>query len=84
MRMSGNEIFKVFSCGPLPMLKRIAAMTINARAECQVSLEASMACGLGACQGCAVKASPDQARAYYHVCRDGPVFPAESIDWKGI
>ena len=84
MTMSGNEMFKVFSCGPLPMLKRIAAMAINSGAECQVSLEASMACGLGACQGCAVKASPDQVRVYYLVCRDGPVFPAKSIDWKGI
>ena len=72
----------VFSCGPGPMLKTVAAMTVDKGISCQVSMEAVMACGLGACQGCAVKASSEEKRVYYHVCKDGPVFPAQSIDWK--
>ena len=74
----------VFACGPKPMLKKVAAMTTSLRVPCQVSLEASMACGLGACQGCAVKAAKEEERSYYHVCRDGPVFQAQAIDWDGF
>jgi dihydroorotate dehydrogenase electron transfer subunit len=74
----------VFSCGPLPMLKAVAAITRERDIPCQVSLEAAMACGLGACQGCAVKAAPGQNRAYWHVCQDGPVFDAMRLEWGAI
>jgi len=74
----------VFACGPLPMLKAVSEMTRKRDIPCQVALEASMACGLGACQGCAVKAAPGQDRAYWHVCQDGPVFNATALDWKAI
>jgi len=72
----------LFACGPRPMLKQVAKMAMKRGIPCQVSLEAAMACGLGACQGCAVKASPNDSRSYYHVCQDGPVFPIQSIDWE--
>ncbi len=71
----------VFACGPVPMLKAVAAITRKRGIPCQVSLEAAMACGLGACQGCAVRASSGQGRAYWHVCQDGPVFDATGVDW---
>jgi len=74
----------VFSCGPLPMLKAVAAITHERAVPCQVSLEAAMACGLGACQGCAVKAVPGKDRAYWHVCQDGPVFFATDVDWGAL
>ena len=72
----------VFACGPLPMLKRVAAITLARNIPCQVSLEGSMACGLGACQGCAIRGLSGQKPAYLHVCHDGPVFDVKSIDWK--
>ena len=74
----------VFSCGPLPMLKRVAELALKRNIPCQVSLETSMACGLGACQGCAVRASSKENRTYFHVCQDGPVFDAETLDWEVI
>lgn len=77
-----RESVSVFACGPGPMLKKVAAMAFNRNNTCQASLEAVMACGLGACQGCVVKAASNEKRAYYHVCTDGPVFPAGSIDWS--
>ena len=50
-----------------------------------VSLERSMACGIGVCLGCAVKAKPHkdekENRLYKMVCSDGPVFDSEDIDW---
>jgi dihydroorotate dehydrogenase electron transfer subunit len=73
----------VYACGPLPMLRRVAALCLERGVDCQVSLESFMACGLGACQGCAVKAGPEEGRTYLHVCGDGPVFRASAIDWGG-
>jgi len=74
----------IFACGPLPMLKRIAALAVERDIPCQVSLEANMACGIGACQGCAVTASKDGNITYYHVCRDGPVFDVNTLDWESL
>jgi dihydroorotate dehydrogenase electron transfer subunit len=79
-----KQPLSIFACGPEPMLKKVAAMALDKVLPCQVSLEAAMACGLGACQGCAIKASSAENRAYYHVCADGPVFPVAAIDWDSL
>ena len=72
----------IFTCGPLAMLKAVAKMALDHAIPCQVSLESSMACGLGACQGCAVKKGPDAIKPYAHVCQDGPVFDAKTLNWE--
>jgi len=72
----------VYACGPGAMLARAAALTSERSLPCQVSLEAFMACGLGACLGCAVPAGPAGQDPYYRVCREGPVFDAGAVDWK--
>jgi len=74
----------VFSCGPLPMLHRVAELALKRNIPCQVSLETNMACGLGACQGCAVRASSKENRTYFHVCQDGPVFDVHKLDLKAF
>ncbi len=66
------------------MLKEVASITLDNDVPCQVSLEASMACGLGACQGCAIRRSSEQAITYYHVCQDGPVFDVNALDWETL
>jgi dihydroorotate dehydrogenase electron transfer subunit len=82
-RARGSSLI-VSACGPTAMLKKVAAMTRKSGIACQVSLEARMACGLGACQGCAVRAAAAEERTYYHVCKDGPVFSAEVVDWDHL
>ena len=79
-----KHALSIFACGPEPMLKKVAAASLDKGLPCQASLEAAMACGLGACQGCAIKASSTENRAYYHVCADGPVFPVAAIDWDSL
>lgn len=75
----------IYACGPMPMLKKTAAIASDHNITCRVSLEALMACGLGACQGCAVKVlKQDQPTPYRHVCKDGPVFPSSDIDWSAL
>jgi dihydroorotate dehydrogenase electron transfer subunit len=78
----GKDSISVFTCGPEPMLKKVAGLALDQGIPCQASLEAAMACGLGVCQGCAVKASPEEKRSYHHVCTHGPVFQAQAIDWN--
>lgn len=74
MLKSGHAPDSVFACGPVPMLKAVSGMCLEACIYCQISMEAHMGCGLGACLGCAVK--PAQGEGYLHVCKDGPVFNA--------
>ena len=72
----------VAACGPKPMLKAIAAIAKQAGVPCQVSMEERMGCGIGACLvcACALKAKDGETR-YGHVCKDGPVFNAEEVEW---
>ncbi len=79
-----NDIPSVFTCGPLNMLKGVKRLTLDRGIPCQVSLETSMACGIGACQGCAVKSSSKESQTYYRVCKDGPVFDVHTLNWKSL
>ena len=79
-----EERIAVYACGPVPMLRKVARMAMNAELPCQLSLETHMACGLGACQGCAVKASPGELATYHLACQAGPVFNARAIDWDAL
>lgn len=64
-------------CGPLPMMKAVARKAKLAGAECYVSLENKMACGLGACLCCVEKT----AKGNVCTCTDGPVFNIKDLLW---
>ena len=72
----------IYSCGPPAMLKKVAQKTTAFNLSSYVSVEGYMACGLGICMGCAVKATHGEGEPYYYVCQDGPVFPSGMIDWE--
>jgi dihydroorotate dehydrogenase electron transfer subunit len=69
----------LYACGPRPMLKEVCRLSLQYHIPAQVSLEEHMACGLGACLGCAVNTQD----GYQRVCKEGPVFPADQIVWEG-
>ncbi|HAN44809.1 MAG TPA: dihydroorotate dehydrogenase electron transfer subunit [Ruminococcaceae bacterium] len=70
----------IYACGPKPMLYAINEIAKQHNIRLQVSLEERMACGVGACLGCACKAKKeDGTETYKHVCKDGPVFEAEEV-----
>lgn len=73
----------IFACGPMPMLKAVAEIASRRSITCQVSLEAHMACGMGACLGCVVKGAEhsDGHPDYRCVCKDGPVFASQELMW---
>jgi dihydroorotate dehydrogenase electron transfer subunit len=60
--------FDVLACGPEPMLDAVRAVSPGA----QLAWEAPMACGYGACYGCAVEIGGEWKR----LCVAGPVFQA--------
>jgi dihydroorotate dehydrogenase electron transfer subunit len=68
----------IYACGPMPMLKAVAAIAEARGVPAQLALEAPMACGVGACLGCTV---PKRDGGYLRVCTDGPVFSPEQIAW---
>jgi NAD(P)H-flavin reductase len=65
----------VCACGPEPMLRAVAAKCETAGTPCFISLERRMACGVGACLGCAVTTRSGNRRC----CADGPVFNAREV-----
>jgi dihydroorotate dehydrogenase electron transfer subunit len=78
---------QLYACGPLAMQYHVARWALEHKVPSQLSLESLMACGIGACLGCALPAAKADASAedhYVHVCKDGPIFGAESIQWHKI
>lgn len=74
----------LYTCGPIPMLVAVADRARQEGWPCQVSVEALMGCGYGACVGCAVpraaKLRERGAARWALACKDGPVFDAADLD----
>jgi dihydroorotate dehydrogenase electron transfer subunit len=77
---------RILTCGPNAMMKAVVELTRDQVAgrppepvDCLVSVEGEMACGIGACLGCAVACPPGAPRAYRYACVDGPVFDARDV-----
>lgn len=68
---------RIYCCGPAPMMKAVAGVARNIGAECYVSLENMMACGLGACLCCVEKT----VKGNVCVCTEGPVFDIKDLTW---
>jgi dihydroorotate dehydrogenase electron transfer subunit len=74
----------VYACGPMAMVEAVQKICANHGVPLQVSLEAFMACGVGACLGCVVKGAghTEENPRYLCTCKEGPVFRAEQLDWS--
>jgi dihydroorotate dehydrogenase electron transfer subunit len=71
----------IYACGPMPMLGCVAGIGARHGIPTQVSVETLMACGVGACLGCAMKASRSE-NDYLHACTHGPVFNALDLAFE--
>ncbi len=70
----------IYACGPMPMLACVAGIGERHGIPTQVSVETLMACGIGACLGCAMKAR--RSSGYLHACTHGPVFDAMDVAFE--
>lgn len=73
----------IYACGPMPMLAGVAEISGAHALKCQVSTEAKMACGIGACMSCVIKIHAGDSFKYLRACKEGPVFDADEIMWGG-
>ncbi len=76
------------ACGPHGLLAAVGALGTAYGVPAFVSIEAHMACGTGICRSCVVprekrgpKARKGQNAEYMIACLEGPVVPAECVDW---
>lgn len=69
----------IYTCGPMPMIRKVVEIAKDRGIKCQVSLEQRMGCGIGACLVCACKTGTDENWKYSHVCKDGPVFWSDEV-----
>jgi dihydroorotate dehydrogenase electron transfer subunit len=73
---------QVFSCGPEPMFRSLRAQVLAhrfaAKPSVQLSVERTMACGVGACLGCMVETRAGMKTS----CVEGPVFDMDDLVWS--
>jgi dihydroorotate dehydrogenase electron transfer subunit len=67
----------VYACGPPAMLEAVRTLCADRGIACELALEAPMACGFGACFGCAI---PLREGGYMRLCVDGPVVGGDEIE----
>lgn len=71
---------RFYACGPEPMMRAVHQIALALGAPCAVSMEQTMACGVGACMGCVIRLAGDEQ--YARVCADGPIFESREILWS--
>jgi dihydroorotate dehydrogenase electron transfer subunit len=81
-RLESDKPDIIYACGPAPMLKNIVKLAKEYGVKTEVSLEQRMACGVGACLVCVCKTVKDGEQYLSHVCKDGPVFDGEEVDFS--
>jgi len=80
---SGAEV--VYACGPMPMLRAVAAVARLYDLPCQVAVEESMACGIGVCMTCVLPiVGDDGVTRMARSCVEGPVFSADRVRFEDL
>ncbi|NLV15831.1 MAG: dihydroorotate dehydrogenase electron transfer subunit [Syntrophomonadaceae bacterium] len=64
----------IFACGPESMLETVTELAMEQNIKGEISLEGHMACGVGACLGCAHLVKTGEGQRYAKICSEGPVF----------
>ncbi len=72
------EFEQIYTCGPKPMMMAVAKYAKSKNIACEVSLENTMACGVGACLCCV----ENTTEGHICVCTEGPVFNINKLLWQ--
>jgi dihydroorotate dehydrogenase electron transfer subunit len=68
---------RIYTCGPKPMMVAVSKYAVSKDIACEVSLENTMACGIGACLCCVEQT----IEGHKCVCTEGPVFNINHLAW---
>jgi dihydroorotate dehydrogenase electron transfer subunit len=84
--LNRNQIELIYSCGPMGMLQAVHEIAERLQIAHQISVEESMACGIGICMTCVLPIrGEDGVIRMLRSCIDGPVIDGEKLVWsKGI
>lgn len=76
--LTQQKFDRIATCGPKPMMMAVAKFARNSGIMCEVSLENTMACGVGACLCCV----ENTKEGHVCVCKEGPVFNIDRLLWQ--
>ena len=76
--LKAQKFDMIYNCGPKPMMMAVAKYAKAEGIECEVSLENTMSCGVGACLCCVEKTD----EGHVCVCKEGPVFNIKKLLWQ--
>lgn len=71
---------RIYTCGPEGMMKAVAKAAEALEIQCEVSLENTMACGIGVCLCCVTETK----EGHKCVCTEGPVFDSTQLNGWNI
>ena len=75
--LKDDHFDQIYTCGPKPMMMAVARYAEQKKIACEVSLENTMACGIGACLCCV----ENTRQGHVCVCTEGPVFNIDKLTW---
>jgi dihydroorotate dehydrogenase electron transfer subunit len=77
-----SENYKLFACGPTPMLKAVGKIAEDFNLPCELSMDEHMCCGVGTCLTCVIPIKTGGGWEYQRTCTEGPVFDSQQILWE--
>ncbi len=77
---SNSDIRRVFTIGPVVMMKAVSDLTRDRKIKTIASLNSLMVCGMGMCGACRVMVGGETK----FTCADGPDFDAHVVDFDSL
>ncbi|WP_448623685.1 iron-sulfur cluster-binding protein [Geodermatophilus sp. URMC 64] len=75
----------VYACGPMPMLRAVAAAASERGIPSYVAVEEAMACGIGVCMTCVLPVvGADGRTRFARSCTEGPVFGGDRVRFADV
>jgi len=78
--LQNNKYDLVYAVGPIPMMRKVSAMTKEFNIKTIVSLNALMVDATGMCGCCRVNVGGQVKFS----CVDGPEFDGQAVDWEEL
>lgn len=78
-----HQVNFIYACGRAPMLKQVETICQEGGIKGEISMEAYMGCGVGACLSCSCERNDTSEKRYAKVCTDGPVFSIGEVKIYG-